>query len=180
MKKYYLILAAFVLYIVSVSALTSYSEGNIEKAVAVIHPTAGNTASGMVWFIEQGDSVKVVADLEGLTPNAVQAIHIHQFGDETSGDGKSAGGHYNPEGYDHAGPETMMRHAGDLGNLTVDDMGKAHYDITVDNISINGDKNPILGRGVIIHKGTDDFTTQPTGNAGDRVGCGVIGVANNS
>ena len=96
-------------------------------------------------------------------------------GDDTVNDGASAGGHYNPEGHEHALPEKAMRHAGDLGNLTADAMGKARLELTVDNISVAGPKNPILGRGVIIHEKVDDGG-QPTGNAGGRIACGVIGV----
>jgi Cu-Zn family superoxide dismutase len=89
----------------------------------------------------------------------------------------SAGGHYNPENHPHALPDSSNRHAGDLGNLQADDQGKAHYEITVDNISVAGTKNPIIGRGVIVHAKPDDGG-QPVGNAGGRIACGVIGVAN--
>jgi len=120
---------------------------------------------------------QVVADIEGLNPGQKHAFHIHQFGDCTSSDGMSAGGHYNPEGHQHGLPEKEMRHAGDLGNLTADNDGKAHYEITVSNISVAGMKNPIIGRGVIVHAKVDDGS-QPVGNAGGRIACGVIGVAN--
>jgi Cu-Zn family superoxide dismutase len=89
----------------------------------------------------------------------------------------SAGGHYNPENHQHGLPETEMRHAGDLGNLEADSEGKATLERTVSNISIAGMKNPIIGRGVIVHAKVDDGG-QPVGNAGGRIGCGVIGVAN--
>ncbi len=145
-------------------------------AIAVITPTEGNTANGVVTFTQVGDDVQVVADVEGLTPNAKHAIHIHQFGDLTAADGTSLGGHYNPAGHQHGGPKAEEQHGGDLGNLTADGDGKAHYELTVDNITIGGSKNPILGRGVVIHGGEDDFTTQPTGAAGPRIGVGAIGV----
>jgi superoxide dismutase, Cu-Zn family len=70
-----------------------------------------------------------------------------------------------------------MHHAGDLGNIDADDKGHAHVERSVAGLTIAGDRNPILGRAVIIHASEDDFTTQPTGNAGDRIGCGVIGIA---
>jgi len=150
---------------------------SIKQAVAVLHATAGNKAHGRVLFVQDGDSVQVTADLEGLTPGQKHAMHIHQFGDCSAPDATSAGGHYNPEGHPHALPEAEMRHAGDLGNVQADDQGKAHYQITVKNISIAGTKNPIIGRGVIVHAKVDDGS-QPTGNAGGRIACGVIGVAN--
>ena len=147
------------------------------QAVAVLHPTAGQQCHGVVLFTQDGDSVKVVAELEGLNPNQKHAFHIHQFGDCSSPDGMSAGGHYNPEGHQHGLPSTESRHAGDLGNVEADGQGKAHYEITVNNISIAGPKNPIVGRAVIVHAKPDDGG-QPVGNAGARIGCGVIGVAN--
>jgi Cu-Zn family superoxide dismutase len=149
---------------------------SISELVAVIHPTAGNTCSGTVRFIQVGDKVKVIADLSGLTANQEHAMHIHEYGDCTSSDGTSAGGHYNPEGHPHALPTTSPRHAGDLGNVKADAAGKAHHEIEVDNISLVGVKNPIIGRGVIVHANVDDGG-QPVGNAGGRIGCGVIGIA---
>ena len=157
--------------------MAPYSLMDVTEAVAVVHPTTGNAAKGVVRFTQTADGLHVVADIEGLKPNAKHAFHIHEFGDCTSGDGKSAGAHYNPEGHPHAGPDTSMRHAGDLGNLETDAKGVAHYDRIIGGLTVGGERDPVIGRSVIIHAGTDDFTTQPTGNAGDRVGCGVIGVA---
>lgn len=149
----------------------------VKQAVAVLHATAGNKCHGTVRFTQEGDSVRIVADVEGLAAGQKHAFHIHQFGDCTAGDGMSAGGHYNPDGHQHGLPETDQRHAGDLGNLQADADGKAHYEITVKNISVAGLKNPIIGRGVIVHAKVDDGG-QPVGNAGGRIACGVIGVAN--
>jgi Cu-Zn family superoxide dismutase len=160
----------------NIRVLAAESSGPAQ-AVAVLHPTAGQQCHGVVRFTQDGDSVKVVAELEGLNPNQKHAFHIHQFGDCSSPDGMSAGGHYNPEGHQHGLPSTESRHAGDLGNVEADGQGKAHYEITVNNISISGSKNPIIGRGVIVHAKPDDGG-QPVGNAGARIGCGVIGVAN--
>jgi superoxide dismutase, Cu-Zn family len=153
------------------------ADSPVVQAVAVLHPTAGQHCHGVVHFTQGSDSVKVVADLEGLAPGQKHAFHIHQYGDCTASDGMSAGGHYNPEGHQHGLPDTESRHAGDLGNVQADSEGKAHYEITVSNITIQGQKNPILGRAVIVHAKPDDGG-QPVGNAGARIGCGVIGVAN--
>ena len=151
---------------------------SIKQAVTVLHPTAGNKAHGLVRFTQEGDSVKVVANLEGLNPGQKHAMHIHQFGDCSAPDAMSAGGHYNPEGHPHGLPESgSPRHAGDLGNVQADSDGKAHYEITVNNISIAGTKNPIIGRGLIVHA-QPDTGAQPVGNAGGRIACGVVGVAN--
>lgn len=148
----------------------------IHEAVCVIHPTDGHAARGVVRFIQIADQVKVVADIEGLNANQLHGIHIHEFGDVTRLDGKSCGGHYNPTGAPHSLPPESNRHAGDLGNLESGPTGQAHFELIVKNISIAGAKNPILGRGVIIHAKPDDGG-QPTGNAGARIGYGVIGTA---
>ena len=149
----------------------------INEAVAVIHPTAGQQCHGIVRFKQDGDSVKVVADLQGLNAGQKHAFHIHQYGDCSAPDAMSAGGHYNPEGHQHGLPDKQNRHAGDLGNLQADDQGNAHYEFTIDNVSVSGQKNPIIGRAVIVHAKVDDGG-QPVGNAGSRIGCGVIGIAN--
>jgi len=147
-----------------------------EYAVAVLHPTQGSQVKGVVRFIDQGNNLRIVARLEGLTPGLEQGFHIHQEGDCRSPDGKSAGGHYNPGDHPHALPPTTSRHAGDLGNVIADGQGVANYEITVSNLTIARAKNPVLGRGVIVHSEADDGG-QPTGNAGARMACGVIGLA---
>jgi Cu-Zn family superoxide dismutase len=86
----------------------------------------------------------------------------------------SAGGHFNPDKHIHGGPTTSPVHAGDLGNLQADADGKAKMDLTVDDITLGGEKNDVIGKAVIIHAKEDDFKTQPTGNAGGRIGGGVI------
>ncbi len=150
----------------------------IHHAVAVMVSTEGSTAHGTVRFEETDDGINVTADIAGLTPGSEHAIHIHEFGDLTASDGTSAGGHYNPEHHEHGLPGLAMRHAGDLGNITADDLGNAHYEVTTQNCTIAGMMNPIVGRGVIIHAKIDDGG-QPTGNAGSRIAMGVIGVAKN-
>jgi len=177
MKKLFAMLVAFTVCCGPSPRISAAENSTIRQAVAVLHPTAGQQCHGVVRFTQDGDSIKVVADLQGLTPGEKHAFHIHQYGDCSASDGMSAGGHYNPEGHPHGLPETENRHAGDLGNVQADDQGKAHYEITVNNISISGPKNPILGRAVIVHAKPDDGS-QPVGNAGSRIGCGVIGIAN--
>jgi Cu-Zn family superoxide dismutase len=145
------------------------------KAVAVLHPTKGNSVSGVVTFTKTGAGVKVVAHIEGLTPG-VHAFHIHEFGDCSSPDATSAGAHFNPTGMPHAGPDSEKRHMGDLGNVTADENGVANYERVDMHLAFDG-PHSIIGRSVIVHEKADDFTTQPTGGAGGRVACGVIGIA---
>ncbi|TET34946.1 MAG: superoxide dismutase family protein [Planctomycetota bacterium] len=154
-----------------------WGKHKIAEAIAVMKPTVGNQTRGIVRFTRMDDKVKIVAQISGLKPNSKHGFHIHEFGDFSSMDAASAGGHYNPEGFGHAGPDSRERHAGDLGNLVSDANGEARFELVVDNISINGKKNPVLGRGVVIHAGEDDLKSQPTGNAGPRLALGVIGIA---
>lgn len=154
------------------------NEVEINHAVATMFPTEGNTARGVIRFEQTKKGVKVTAEITGLTPNAAHGFHIHEFGDLSDPAGKATGGHYNPEGHDHAlpGNEDTPRHAGDMGNLKADAEGNATFEVTFDSISIFDDHNPIIGRGVIIHAQTDDGG-QPTGNAGARIAQGVVGAA---
>jgi Cu-Zn family superoxide dismutase len=148
------------------------------ELVAVLSPTEGNQAAGVVTFKSAGKGkVEIKANLTGLTPNSKHAIHIHQYGDLTSKDGKSAGDHYNPLGHEHGLPDKKIRHAGDFGNLEADASGNATMLLVVDNISLAGRLSPIIGRGVVVHAKPDDGS-QPSGNAGDRIAVGVIGVRN--
>lgn len=149
---------------------------SVKEVIAVLHPTAGNKCRGTVRFLQQGNNVRVVAKIEGLNPGQKHAIHVHQYGDCSAADGTSAGGHYNPEGHQHGLPTAGMRHAGDLGNLQAGSDGKATYEVTVNNVTLAGTRNPIIGRAVIVHAKEDDGG-QPVGNAGARIACGVIGVA---
>jgi Cu-Zn family superoxide dismutase len=149
--------------------------GKITRAVAVLHPTRGNTAEGTVTFTRMKGGVKVEADVTGLSPGK-HGFHIHEYGDCSAADGTSAGGHYNPTGQPHAGPDQEKRHMGDLGNIEADGNGNAHYERLDSHLMLDG-PNTIIGRGVIVHAGADDLTSQPSGAAGPRVACGVIGVA---
>lgn len=145
------------------------------KAVAVLHPTEGNTVSGTVTFTREGGSVKVQAHLSGLKPGN-HGFHIHEFGDCSAKDGTSAGGHFNPASMPHGAPSDKQRHAGDLGNIVAGEDGTAHVEVTDSVLKLSGDGS-IIGRGVIVHAAADDLKTQPTGNAGGRQACGVIGIA---
>lgn len=150
-------------------------KSDVKKAICVIQPTTGNQTKGWVSFTQVSGGILVVAEVEGLSPGS-HGFHIHQFGDCSSGDGKSAGGHFNPHGKAHGGPDKLVRHVGDLGNLEADEAGKASYYRVDNRLSLEGRSN-IIGRGIIIHAKVDDLNSQPTGAAGARVGCGVIGVS---
>lgn len=152
------------------------SASSLSKAVVRLHATEGNSVSGVIWFSKVVGGVKVSGKIEGLPPGE-HGFHIHQFGDCSSTDGKSAGGHFNPEGVSHGAPTDDLRHVGDLGNITANFESVAEFVFMDATITLAGG-NSILGRAVIIHAGDDDLTSQPTGAAGARLACGVIGIAN--
>ncbi len=148
------------------------------KAIAILHPAGDGKVAGTVTFVEEADGVKVHAEITGLTPGK-HGFHIHEFGDCSAPDLASAGGHFNPTNSPHAGPDASERHEGDMGNIEADVSGKATLDYLDHHISILSakDKESVLGRSVIIHAKADDLKTQPSGDAGGRLACGVIGVA---
>lgn len=147
----------------------------VNNAICVLHPTEGNTVNGIVTFTKTNSGIHVVADIEGLTPGK-HGFHIHEFGDCSKSDGTTAGGHLNPENMEHGSQTDSVRHVGDLGNIVANAEGQAHLDQTDTMISMSGEHS-IIGRGIVVHMGEDDLKTQPTGAAGARVACGVIGIA---
>jgi Cu-Zn family superoxide dismutase len=162
-------------YWASARAQHAEEHGGITKAIAVLHPTKGSTVHGTVTFTKAEGGVRVHAHISGLTPGK-HGFHIHEFGDCSSPDAKSAGGHFNPHKHEHAGPHATKRHVGDLGNIEADANGEVDYDVVDKHLAFHGPAS-ILGRGLIVHEKADDLKTQPTGDAGGRVACGVIGVA---
>lgn len=150
---------------------------SFNKAVAVIYPLNNSNVRGTVYFHMLRNGIKVIADIEGLE-RGKHGFHIHEFGDLRATDGTSAGGHFNPENMPHGAPDTdSMRHVGDLGNILAIEGEIAHFEWVDTKITFGG-KHSIIGKAVIIHQDEDDYVTQPTGNAGARIGGGVIGIAN--
>ena len=147
----------------------------ITKAICVLYPTEGSTVQGEVIFTQTDDGIHVKASLSGLSEGR-HGFHIHQYGDCSGADGKTAGGHFNPEDKEHGAPDDEMRHVGDLGNVEAEADGTAMLEYTDSHLTFHG-SHSIIGRGIIVHAGEDDLVSQPTGNAGARVACGVIGIA---
>jgi len=154
----------------------AHADHAVTRAVAVMLPTEGNTAHGTVSFALDGDAMTVTATVKGLGAGTTHGFHIHEFGDVSKPDGKGTGGHFNPDGHDHALMDPSAGHAGDLGNLKADEDGNASYSATFQGLTLYEGQRAIMGRGVIIHAKPDDGG-QPTGNAGARIAQGVIGVA---
>ncbi len=145
-------------------------------ASAQLKPTAGNNTAGTVTFTQHGDKLLVVADISGLTPGE-HGFHIHEKGDCSAPDGTSAGGHFNPSAQAHGNPHTSPHHFGDMPMLTADASGHAKLSVELDSITLQEGAGNIVGRSVIVHQKADDYQTQPTGNSGGRVACGVIAAA---
>ena len=170
MKKSIPLLAAALL----VAACQSTPDGSV-RATAALQPTKGNKTFGEATFEPaEGNKVRVVVFAQGLRPNQEHGFHIHEAGDCSSGDGMSAKGHFNPYGKPHGDPKSAERHAGDLPSLRAGKDGRAKLDVTIEQVTLTPGPASIIGRGLIIHADPDDYRTQPTGNAGARLACGVI------
>jgi Cu-Zn family superoxide dismutase len=170
MTKAGLILAT--LAVAALAGCQSMSSSEPALASAGLNPTTGNKTVGEVTFEQVGSKVRVAAQVIGLKPNQEHGFHIHEKGDCSSGDGMSAGGHFNPYGKPHGtGAE---RHAGDLPNLKADAKGRAKLSVELDIITVTPGPASIVGRGIVVHAQADDYTSQPVGNAGARLACGVI------
>lgn len=147
----------------------------VKHALAVMHPTKDSTARGTIHFQAAEGGVRVHGSISGLAPGT-HGFHVHEFGDCSAPDGTSAGGHYNPAGHPHAAPTAAARHAGDMGNVEAAADGTAKVDYLDRTLTLAGEAG-IVGRAVIVHAKADDLKTQPTGDAGGRLACGVVGVA---
>jgi len=143
-------------------------------AVAKMEPTRGNTVSGNVTFAQRGDKVLVSATFRGLAPNTEHGFHVHEKGDCSSADGMSAAGHFNPGGKVHGIHHGADHHAGDMPNVKSDANGNVNAQFEVAGLTIGTGAADILGKAVILHRDADDYESQPAGNAGARVACGVI------
>jgi Cu-Zn family superoxide dismutase len=133
-------------------------------------------AGGELRFAIENGAVLVTGTLTGLEPGATHAFHVHETGDCSAPDASSAGGHFNPEGAPHGSREAGgPHHAGDMPNQTANDAGEATVDQRLEGLEIaSGGEKDIVGKAVIVHEQADDYSTQPTGNAGGRIACGVI------
>ena len=142
-------------------------------AVANLEPTSGNSARGTVTFTQDGDEIRVRATLSGLKAGAEHGFHVHEKGDCSSGDGMSAGGHFNPGAKPH-GPQRSEHHAGDMPNLKADGYGNASASFELKGLSIGTGTADLVGKGLVVHRDPDDYNSQPAGNAGPRIACAVI------
>lgn len=145
----------------------------MQATATMVGTSKYKSVTGTVEFKETEDGIEVVANVEGLKKGK-HGFHIHENGDCSAPDAKSAGGHFNPSDHKHGAPDAEERHEGDLGNLVAGKDGKATATMTIKGVTLKDGDASIAGKGLIIHEKADDFKTQPTGNAGARVACGVI------
>jgi len=151
-----------------------YFRGAPGSAAAHIAPTASSSAEGRIEFLQVGERVRAHAVVTGLAPGSEHGFHVHEVGDCSAPDAASAKGHFNPFGKPHAHYTAPERHAGDLPALKADARGRAEFTVELDIISLTGGPANVVGRSVVVHANADDFRTQPAGNSGARLACGVI------
>ena len=144
------------------------------RATAQLQPTKGNKASGEASFVQVGSKIRVILIVQDLKPDQEHGLHIHEVGDCSSGDGMSAKDHFNPFGKAHGPQGSAERHAGDLPALKADKEGRARIAVEIDLVTLTAGPGNIVGRGLIVHANPDDYRTQPGGNSGARIACGVI------
>lgn len=145
------------------------------EAVAQIGPTQGNTVNGSLALSQSAEGVHITGSVQGLKPDADFGFHVHEKGDCSAPDGSSAGGHFNPTQAQHGNPASGAHHAGDMVNIHSNAEGIAQVETTAAGTTLHGDAGTdIMGKAIVVHESADDYTTQPSGNSGKRVACGVI------
>lgn len=158
----------------SPAVLTAPAASTIPAAVAHVAGASGSLVSGTLALVPLHGGLRVTGDIGGLAPGS-HGFHIHQTGDCTAADAASAGGHFNPTGSGHGRAGTATHHAGDIDNIVADASGVAHVDVQLRGVSLGGGAaTDVVGRALVVHAAPDDYRSQPAGNSGARIGCGVI------
>lgn len=142
-------------------------------AVAMLEARSGSTITGDATFTQEAETVRIIVNVKGATPGE-HGLHIHEKGDCSAADAASAGPHFNPQKMDHGGMDQSPRHAGDLGNITVAADGSGRLEAILKGITVTAGEMSVVGRAIVLHEKPDDLRTQPSGNSGARIGCGVI------
>ena len=145
-------------------------------AKAVIEARSGSSASGTVQLRASKDKERVLLHVEvhGLAANSVHGFHIHDKGDCSAPDASSAGPHFNPTGTTHGNPDSLVHHAGDLPVLHADGAGNVSFDYLIRDVTLESGPTSLVGRSLVVHRDADDYLSQPAGNSGPRIACGVI------
>lgn len=154
------------------------SRSTVARASVVLAPASASLVSGKLTLMAMDGGVHLTGEIGGLAPGSTHAIHIHEKGDCTAADATSAGGHFNPAAKAHGRVGHGAHHGGDMDNIVANGEGVAAVNAHAEGVVLGGGAgNDVVGRAVIVHAAADDYTTQPTGNAGARVACGVIRVS---
>lgn len=149
--------------------------GTLMQADAALASASASIVSGRLALSSQPGGVRITGTLGGLRAHQQAAFHVHERGDCSAMDASSAGGHFNPLGQVHGRSGQVARHLGDMDNLQADAEGRVAVDVHLPEVVLGGDApNDILGRALVVHSQADDYHSQPAGNAGVRVACGVI------
>ena len=174
---FHLALCAGVALLVAATPAAAAIDDQTGEATATLAPTQGSTASGTATFKSAGkDGIRVAVAVSGLQPGSVHGLHVHEKGDCKAPDASSAGPHFALPAQQHGSHEGTGHHAGDLGNVTADAGGKASASLVVPATKLTLAAGPlsVIGRSVVVHAGPDDLKSQPAGNSGARIACGVI------
>lgn len=144
-------------------------------AVAVLAGTVESPVRGELHLASDADGVRVTGEIAGLQPGSEHGFHVHEHGDCSAPDASSAGGHFNPGDAPHGGPQATARHLGDLPNIRANEDGTADVNALVAGATLNdGGPNNLVGKAFIVHAKADDYASQPSGDAGARLACGVV------
>lgn len=154
------------------NAVDSQSDSKVKYAHAEIGSNGTSGVSGYLEFRRVASGLHITGTITGLTPGQ-HGMHIHEKGACDAPSFETSGGHFNPGSMKHGGPDSDNRHAGDFGNLTADSFGNATIDYIDKETTLSGEYG-IIGRSIIIHANPDDMVTDPSGNSGSRIACGVI------
>ncbi|MBM3116856.1 superoxide dismutase family protein [Jeongeupia naejangsanensis] len=160
---------ALMLTAVATLSACSLMPSSTQTAQATLLPTSGQTTTGKVSFRQSGDTLLLDVTLSGLTPGQ-HGFHVHEKGDCSAPDASSAGGHFNPDKHLHGSPDAQDHHLGDLGNVVAGADGRVSTSLTIKGVRLD----QLLGRSLIVHAGADDLKSQPAGNSGARIACGII------
>jgi Cu-Zn family superoxide dismutase len=145
------------------------------SATAVMIPTESDAPSGVVSFYQSGKDLKIHIQIVGLEPNSSHGLHVHELGDCRAPAASSMGAHFNPLKSKHGGRSGIDRHLGDLGNITADENGVVEARLSILDTRLSGPaERNILGRALVLTKNSDDEQTQPDGNSGLPIACGLI------
>ena len=154
------------------------TRSTVVRAEVALSPASASLVSGKLTLMAMGSGVHLTGEIGGLAPGSVHAIHIHEKGDCSAADATSAGGHFNPAAQAHGRVGHGAHHGGDMDNITANGEGVATVNVHAQGVVLGGGAgNDVIGRAVIVHAAADDYVTQPTGNAGARVACGVVKVS---